>query len=80
MTPSQAMWGSSVIAYSKGANDSLEALVTYPEIRERIVAVISAAGSISGSPLAEDAKQAHLSLITNWPGAGAHIHRPCGQL
>lgn len=58
-----------LIGYSKGANDSLEALVSYPEIRERIVAVISAAGSIGGSPLAEDAKQAHLSLITNWPGA-----------
>ncbi len=41
-----------LIGYSKGAPDILQAIVSYPELRERIVAVISAAGSIGGSPLA----------------------------
>jgi hypothetical protein len=58
-----------LIGYSKGANDILEALVAYPELRPYVAAVVSAAGAIGGSPLAEDASEAHLSLITEWPGA-----------
>lgn len=58
-----------LIGYSKGAVDILEAVVAYPEIRPYIAAVVSAAGAIGGSPLAEDAKAAHLSLMTAWPGA-----------
>ena len=58
-----------LIWYSKGANDILEALVAYPELRPYVAAMVSAAGAIGGSPLAEDASEAHLSLITKWPGA-----------
>jgi len=58
-----------LIGYSKGANDILEALVAYPKLHTHIAAVVSIAGAIGGSPLAEDAEQTHLSLLTKWPGA-----------
>ena len=58
-----------LIGYSKGAPDILEAVVTYPEIRKHIAAVVSAAGSIGGSPLANDATQSQLELLKHWPDA-----------
>ena len=58
-----------LIGYSKGATDILEAVVSYPEIRGRIAAVVSAAGSIGGSPLANDASQSQLALLRHWPDA-----------
>lgn len=58
-----------LIGYSKGASDILEAVVSYPEIRRRIAAVVSAAGSVGGSPLANDAEQSQLALLRKWPGA-----------
>lgn len=42
-----------LLGYSKGAVDALHALVTYPSIRQRTVAVVSLAGAIGGSPLVE---------------------------
>ncbi|MDH4072488.1 MAG: hypothetical protein OEV41_05220 [Gammaproteobacteria bacterium] len=41
-----------LIGYSKGANDILEFLVSYPEIAKRVESVVSIAGAIGGSPLA----------------------------
>jgi hypothetical protein len=58
-----------LIGYSKGAPDILEALVSYPEIRERVAAVVSAAGAVGGSPLANDAEQSQLALLRHWPEA-----------
>ena len=58
-----------LIGYSKGAPDILEALVTYPEIRPRVAAVVSAAGAIGGSPLANDAEQYQADLLRYFPGA-----------
>ena len=58
-----------LIGYSKGATDILDAVVSYPEIRKHIAAVISAAGSIGGSPLANDATQSQLELLKHWPDA-----------
>lgn len=58
-----------LIGYSKGAPDVLEALVAYPEIRPRIAAVVSVAGAVGGSPLANDAEQSQLALLQKWPGA-----------
>jgi hypothetical protein len=58
-----------LIGYSKGAPDILEALVAYPEIRPRVAAVVSAAGAIGGSPLANDLQQSTLGLLRHWPGA-----------
>jgi hypothetical protein len=37
-----------LIGYSKGTPDILEAVVTYPEIRPRIAAVVSIAGAVGG--------------------------------
>jgi pimeloyl-ACP methyl ester carboxylesterase len=58
-----------LIGYSKGAPDILEAVVAYPEIRRRIAAVVSAAGAIGGSPLADEVTQSTLKLFRHWPGA-----------
>ena len=58
-----------LIGYSKGAPDTLQAIVEYPELRERVVAVISAAGAIGGSPLANAADQKDLNIIRRFPGA-----------
>jgi hypothetical protein len=58
-----------LIGYSKGVPDIFEAVVSYPEIRERIAAVVSAAGAVGGSPVADEVTQSKLELLTNWPGA-----------
>lgn len=58
-----------LVGYSKGTPDILEALVTYPEIRGRVAAVVSAAGAVGGSPLANDAEQWEADLMRHFPGA-----------
>jgi len=58
-----------LVGYSKGAPDILEAIVNYPEIHDRVAAVVSAAGSVGGSPLANDAKQSDLDILQHFPGA-----------
>lgn len=58
-----------LLGYSKGTADILEAVVSFPEIRERIVAVLSLAGSVGGSPLANFAKQKDLNIMRFFPGA-----------
>ena len=58
-----------LIGYSKGAPDILEAMVAYPEIRRHVAAVVSAAGAIGGSALANDAEQYQADLLRHFPGA-----------
>jgi hypothetical protein len=58
-----------LVGYSKGAPDILEAVVAYPEIRSRVAAVVSAAGAIGGSALANDAQQYQAELLQYFPGA-----------
>ena len=58
-----------LIGYSKGAPDILEAVVSYPEIRSRVAAVVSASGAVGGSPLANDAEQYQANLLRYFPGA-----------
>ena len=58
-----------LIGYSKGAPDILEAVVAYPEIRRHVAAVVSAAGSIGGSALANDAEQYQAELLQYFPGS-----------
>lgn len=58
-----------LIGYSKGAPDILEAIVSYPEIRSRVAAVVSAAGTVGGSALANDAEQYQADLLRHFPGA-----------
>lgn len=42
-----------LVCHSKGTVDSLEALVAFPELTKRVVAVVSVAGAVNGSPLAD---------------------------
>ncbi len=58
-----------LIGYSKGAADILEAIVAYPELRSRVAAIVSAAGVVSGSPLANDAEQYQADLLRHFPKA-----------
>jgi len=58
-----------LVGYSKGMNDVLEALVSYPEIRSRVTAVVSVAGSIGGSPLAYELDQDLAEWLRYFPGA-----------
>jgi hypothetical protein len=58
-----------LIGYSKGAPDILDAIVSYPEMRSRITAVVSLAGAVGGSPLADDADERAAQLFRHFPGA-----------
>jgi hypothetical protein len=58
-----------LLGYSKGAPDILEAVVAYPEIRRHVAAVVSAAGAVGGSALANDAEQYQAELLQHFPGA-----------
>lgn len=58
-----------LIGYSKGAPDLLEAVVSYPEIHPYIAAVVSIAGAVGGSPLANPAKESDLGLLKHIPGS-----------
>ena len=41
-----------LVGYSKGINDILEFLATYPDVASRVDSVVSVAGAVGGSPLA----------------------------
>jgi hypothetical protein len=58
-----------LIGYSKGAPDLLEAIVAYPEIHRYVAAVVSVAGAVGGSPLANPAKESDLGLLKHIPGS-----------
>jgi hypothetical protein len=58
-----------LIGYSKGSADVLEAVARYPELQQRVAAVVSVAGAVGGSPLASDANQQQADLFRHWPGA-----------
>lgn len=58
-----------LVGYSKGAPDALQAIVDFPEIRPRVAAVVSVAGAVGGSPLANDAEQYQADLLRHFPGA-----------
>ena len=57
-----------IAGHSKGVVDTLEALVNYPELQSRITAVISVAGAVGGSHLADIAPDVALSIARNTPG------------
>jgi hypothetical protein len=58
-----------LIGYSKGTPDILEAIVEYPELREKVSSVVSIAGSVGGSPIANGATQDQINLLRHFPGA-----------
>jgi hypothetical protein len=51
MTPGEKLV---FIGYSKGATDVLEAMVRYPELSNRTAAMVSLAGVVSGTPIADE--------------------------
>lgn len=58
-----------LIGYSKGAPDLLQTVVSYPEIHPYIGAIVSVAGAVGGSPLANPAKESDLGLLKHIPGS-----------
>lgn len=58
-----------LIGYSKGANDILEFLVRYPDIATDVQSVVSVAGAIAGSPLADQADDFY-ELVLGWVPLG----------
>jgi hypothetical protein len=58
-----------LMGYSKGTPDILEAIVDYPEIHERIAAMVSVAGAVGGSLVADGAKESQADLLSALPGA-----------
>lgn len=57
-----------IVAHSKGVVDTLEALVRYREVRDRVIAVISLAGAVGGSPLADPPPSELLQITYLVPG------------
>jgi hypothetical protein len=58
-----------LLGYSKGTPDILEAVTSFPELQQRIAGVVSVAGAVGGSPLANDATQSMLNLLQHFPDA-----------
>jgi hypothetical protein len=69
-----------LFAYSKGLPDALEFVVRYPEAAARIAAVVSIAGAMNGSPLADHLNAAYRDWAAGFPlpgcnaGSGDEIH------
>jgi len=58
-----------LVGYSKGTPDILEAVTTYPDLQQRVAAVVSIAGAVGGSPLANTVTQSVLNLLQYFPDA-----------
>lgn len=58
-----------LLGYSKGTPDILDAVANYPEVASRVTAVVSLAGAVHGSPLAENSTQAAANMLTMVPGS-----------
>jgi pimeloyl-ACP methyl ester carboxylesterase len=58
-----------LLGYSKGTPDILEAVATFPDLQQRVAAVVSIAGAVGGSPLANYANQSMLNLLQYFPKA-----------
>jgi hypothetical protein len=58
-----------LIGYSKGATDILEFLVRYPDLAARVDSVVSIAGAIGGSPLADEVDAFYDLLLSRIPEA-----------
>jgi len=64
-----------LVGYSKGAIDILQFLVDFPEPAQRVDAVVSIAGSIGGSPLADEFGGLYEFLFSHLPSG----HCPPGD-
>lgn len=59
-----------LMGHSKGAVDILQAVVSYPEVSSRVVAVVSLAGAVGGSPLSDVMQQSHFDKLAHIPRSG----------
>jgi hypothetical protein len=58
-----------LLGYSKGTPDILEAIAAFPDLQQRVAAVVSVAGAVGGSPLANYATQSMMNLLQYFPEA-----------
>ena len=58
-----------LVGYSKGLPDIFSFLTNYPDLSQRVTAVVSYSGAVWGSALAEGANEKHLRWLTRVPGA-----------
>lgn len=58
-----------LLGYSKGTNDILMALTTFPELARRVSAVVGVSSAVGGSELSQDVSLRTLNLLTHIPGA-----------
>jgi hypothetical protein len=58
-----------LLGYSKGTPDILEAITAFPDLQQRVAAVVSVAGAVGGSPLANYATQSMMNLLQYFPEA-----------
>ena len=58
-----------LVGYSKGVPDILEAVATYPDLQQKVAAVVSISGAVGGSPLANIGTQSMLNLLQYFPKA-----------
>lgn len=58
-----------LVGYSKGAPDILEAVAAYPDLQQRVSAVVSVAGAVGGTPSANTVDQSTLNLLQYFPDA-----------
>ena len=56
-----------LLGYSKGATDILHFLVDYPEIAKKVTALLSVAGVINGTPLADKFAETYANWFKNTP-------------
>jgi hypothetical protein len=59
-----------LLGYSKGTTDILHFLVAYPELALRIEAVLSVAGAVNGSPLADRYTDGRIRQLARPPLSG----------
>ena len=65
----QGPGGLVLLGYSKGIVDILEAIVTYPEIRSYVRAVVTVAGAVGGSHFADEAPAWLVKVFELAPGS-----------
>jgi hypothetical protein len=62
-----------LFAYSKGLPDTLDFVATYPAAATRIAAVVSVAGAVNGSPLADDLLAPYRQWLAEIPLPGCDV-------
>ncbi len=58
-----------LLGYSKGVPDILEAVSAFPDLQQKVAAVVSIAGAVGGSPLANDMTPSSLNFLHYFPEA-----------